>query len=83
MILASNVFNNPFMIVLIIVLGFALIGGIAFLIHYLLKRQKPKEAKPDEKQAAAESLSMYLEDVDDPEIKKQFEEYHEKEEDDK
>ena len=72
MIYASDM--NGGLIFLIVVLGFAAIGGISFLIYFLLKKSKPKEKKPDEKQAAEETLNMYLEDVKDPETIKELNE---------
>lgn len=64
--------------ILLIVIGiFVVIGAVAFLIYFLLKRKAPKEEKPDEKKAAEETLSMYLEDVDDEEVQKEFKEYEE------
>lgn len=69
---------NDGWIILIVVLGFACIGGLSFLIYYLLKKRRPQEKKPDEKQAAEETLKMYLEDVEDPEIIKQYKENEEK-----
>ena len=45
-ILASS--NVPSWAVLLIVIGiFVVIGGVAFLIYFLLKRKAPKEEKPD------------------------------------
>lgn len=73
-ILASS--NVPSWAVLLIVIGiFVVIGGVAFLIYFLLKRKAPKEEKPDEKKAAEETLRMYLEDVDDEQVQKEFSEY--------
>lgn len=75
-ILASS--NVPSWAVLLIVIGiFVVIGGVAFLIYFLLKRKAPKEEKPDEKKAAEETLRMYLEDVDDEQVQKEFCEYEE------
>ncbi len=73
-VLASN--NLQSWAVLLIVIGiFVVIGAVAFLIYFLLKRKAPKEEKPDEKKAAEETLNMYLEDVDDEEVQKEFKEY--------
>ena len=75
-ILASS--NVPSWAVLLIVIGiFVVIGGVAFLIYFLLKRKAPKEEKPDEKKAAEETLRIYLEDVDDEQVQKEFSEYEE------
>ena len=75
-ILASS--NVPSWAVLLIVIGiFVVIGGVAFLIYFLLKRKAPKEEKPYEKKAAEETLRMYLEDVDDEQVQKEFSEYEE------
>lgn len=71
----DNVFSNPVFIILFLIIIFAVIGGVAFLVYYLLKKNKPKEQKPDEKKAAEETLNMYLEDVDDEEVQKEFKEY--------
>ena len=75
-VLASS--NVPSWAVVLIVIGiFVVIGGVAFLIYFLLKRKAPNEEKPDEKKAAEETLRMYLEDVDDEQVQKEFSEYEE------
>jgi len=71
----DNIFNNPGMILLFVVIGFAAIAGICFLIYKLMKRSKSQEKKPNEEEAAEQTLNMYLEDVDDENTKKEFEEY--------
>ena len=46
-VLASS--NVPSWVVLLIVIGiFVVIGGVAFIIYFLLKRKAPKEEKPVE-----------------------------------
>jgi|GEM_PF-1308727 hypothetical protein len=77
-ILASS---NPTWLILVLLIAF--FGVIALVVFLLRKRFKlNKTEKPkDEKEVAKENLSHFLEDVDDPETQKQFDEYSEKQED--
>ncbi|MFA6755113.1 MAG: hypothetical protein WCR97_01205 [Bacilli bacterium] len=62
-----------------IILGcFALIALLVLLARKLLHLSKKE--KPDEKKVAEENLNRYLEDVDDKETQKQFDEFEKKKE---
>ncbi len=75
----SNFFeNNPWIWIFIILVGAALIGVIAFLIHKILLKNS-KEEKPTEEQIAEENLNSILEPVEDEETKKEFEKFKDEE----
>lgn len=63
--------------VVILVLLIAFFGGIVLLVLFLRKKLNlvNKDKPTDEKQIADENLSRILEDVDDEDTKKQFEEF--------
>ena len=75
--------NQPWAIFLFIVIIFGVLAfGVFLLSKFVINKNKDKEEKPDEKTLANENLSRFLEDVEDPETQKQFDEY-EKENKDK
>jgi len=71
--LANEWLKNP----VVILVGLVIIFGIIVLAILLVKKFLFKEEKPemDEKQIAKENVERYLEDVEDEETKKQFEQY--------
>lgn len=71
---ANEFYTQPWFYFVIIVIMFAVIGIGVFFISRFINRKK-KEEKPSDDRIAEENLKNYLEDVDDPETKKQFEEY--------
>lgn len=74
MILASNLWSNPGIILLLLIVCFALVALLVFLLRKLINR-KDKEEKPHQEQALQEDLDRYLEPIDDEDAKKQFDEY--------
>lgn len=75
-VFASEIYNEPWFILIAIIVLFALIGGISFLIYKLLNRNK-KDEKPTEEEIAEETMSRYLEDVEDPKTEEEFKNYNE------
>ena len=73
-ILASSIWSNPAMILLLLIICFAVIALVVFLIRYFLNKNN-KEEKPTETQIVEEDLDRYLQPVDDEETKKAFDEY--------
>ncbi len=71
--------NNPWVILVALVLVCAVIGGIAFLIHRILNKNH-KEEKPSEEEIAKETMDRYLVDVDEQAFKEVEEEKDEKKE---
>lgn len=78
----DSVFNSTGMYFLYIVLVFGAVCLLVFLIRkFVINKNKGDKKEIDEKQAASETLSRYLEDVEDPEAQKQFDEYNKQNED--
>ena len=70
-----NVLLNSSAWTLIGIVGlFAVLALITFLLNRILKMNK-NNIKKDEKEIVEENLSRYLEDIDDEDIKKQFNDY--------
>lgn len=77
----DSVFNSTGMYFLYIVLVFGAICLLVFLIRkFVINKNKSDKNEIDEKQAANETLSRYLEEVDDPEAQKQFDDYEKQQE---
>ena len=75
MIYYSNfISDNPWIWILIIIIGFGLIACIAFLIHKVLVKNN-KDEKPTEEEIAQQNLDAILEPVEDEETKKEFEKF--------
>ena len=68
-------YNEPWAILIFIILIFGVLALGVFLLSKFVINKKDKEEKPDEKTLADENLNRYLEDIDDPETQKQFDEY--------
>lgn len=78
----DSVFNSTGMYFLYIVLVFGAVCLLVFLIRkFVINKNKGEKKEIDEKQAANETLSRYLEDIEDPEAQKQFDEYEKQNED--
>lgn len=78
MVLSGSWINQPWAILLLIVLIFGAICLFAFVLRkFVINKNRPDE-KPDEVKAANETLDRYLEEVKDPEAQKQFDEYDKK-----
>ncbi len=77
----DSVFNSTGMYFLYIVLVFGAVCLLVFLIRkFVINKNKSDKNEIDEKQAANETLSRYLEEVDDPEAQKQFDDYEKQQE---
>lgn len=61
---------------------FGIIALVVFLLRKFLKISKTDKPK-DETKVADENLNHYLEDVDDPEAQKQFDEFEKQQKDTK
>lgn len=70
----SKFYESPWFILLGIVIFFGIIALIVFLLRKKLNFTKTEKPK-DEHKIAEENLKTFLEDVEDPEMQKQFEEY--------
>ena len=68
-------YNESWAILLLILLIFGCICLGVFLIRKFVLNKNKEEEKIDENKIASENLDRYLEDVEDPEAKKQFDEY--------
>lgn len=73
-LLDNNLWNNPGIILILIIAVFAIIALLVFFIRKLIFKNK-KEDKPDEDTIVKEDLNRYLVDVDDEETKKEFEKF--------
>ena len=71
--LASNL--SVLWILLGLVAFFGIIALIVFLLRKYLKISNKNEKPTDEAKIADENLSRYLQDVDDDETQKQFDDY--------
>lgn len=77
----DSIFNSTGMYFLYIVLVFGAVCLLVFLIRkFVINKDKGEKKEIDEKQAANETLSRYLEEVDDPEAQKQFDDYEKQQE---
>jgi|SRR5574344_1251838 cytoskeletal protein RodZ len=77
-IFASNIFSQPWFILVLLIAFFGIIALLVFILRAKFKINKVEKPK-DDKQVAKENLSHYLQDVDDPETQKEFDEYAKKE----
>lgn len=74
----DSIFNSTGMYFLYIVLVFgAIVIAVILLKKFVFNKNKINE-EVDEQKAADETLSRYLEDIDDPKAQKEFDEYNEK-----
>ena len=77
----DSVFNSTGMYFLYIVLVFGAVCLLVFLIRkFVINKNKSDKNEIDENQAANETLSRYLEEVDDQEAQKQFDDYEKQQE---
>lgn len=79
----DSVFNNPGMYFLYIFLAFGALVLVIILVKKIVFNKNNEPEKIDEEKAADETLSRFLETVDDPEMQKQFDEFEKSEEEDK
>lgn len=75
MILDNNIMNQPWMIFILILVIFGVLALGIFLIRKFVINKNKQEEKPTEEEAASDTLNRYLEDVEDPETLKEFDEY--------
>ena len=74
----DSIFNSTGMYFLYIVLVFGAIVLVVILLKkYVFNKNKTKD-EIDEQKAADERLSRYLEDINDPQAQKEFDEFNEK-----
>ncbi len=74
----DSIFNSTGMYFLYIVLVFGAIVLVVILLKkYVFNKNKTKD-EIDEQKAADETLSRYLEDINDPQSQKEFDEFNEK-----
>lgn len=74
----DSIFNSTGMYFLYIVLVFGAIVLVVILLKkYVFNKNKTKD-EIDEEKAADETLSRYLEDINDPQAQKEFDEFNEK-----
>lgn len=74
----DSIFNSTGMYFLYIILVFgAIVVAVILLKKYVFNKNKTKE-EIDEEKAADETVSRFLEDVNDPKAQKEFDEYNEK-----
>lgn len=74
----DSIFNSTGMYFLYIVLVFGAIVLVVILLKkYVFNKNKIKD-EIDEQKAADETLSRYLEDINDPQAQKEFDEFNEK-----
>ena len=74
MILASSLWSNPAIILLLLLISFGAIALIVFIIRKFMNKNKVDE-KPTETEVVKEDLDRYLETVEDEETQKAFDEY--------
>ena len=74
-IVLAEWFNEPWAILIFIIVIFGVLALGVFLLSKFVINKKDKEEKPDENTIDKENLSRYLEEVDNPETQKQFDEY--------
>lgn len=79
----DSVFNNPGMYFLYIFLAFGALVLVIILVKKFVFNKNKEPEKIDEEKAADETLSRFLETVDDPEMQKQFDEFEKSEEENK
>lgn len=73
MILAKSLFEQPWFILVALIVFFGIIAIVVLIVRKSLKLNVGE--KPSEEKIAEENLDRILEDVKDPETQKQFEEY--------
>ena len=79
MIILTNWYDQPWAILLLLICIFGLIALGVFLLRKFVINKNQKREEIDEEKVADENLSRFLEDVEDPEAQKQFEEFSKKE----
>ncbi|MDY2728370.1 MAG: hypothetical protein SOV26_05240 [Candidatus Onthovivens sp.] len=83
MLILADIWNNPAMILLLLIIAFGIIALIVFFIRKIMFKNK-NEDKPNENDAVEDTLNRQLEDVEDEETIKEFDNYaKEKEKEDK
>lgn len=83
MLILADIWNNPAMILLLLIIAFGTIALIVFFIRKIMFKNK-NEDKPNENDAVEDTLNRQLEDVEDEETIKEFDNYaKEKEKEDK
>lgn len=75
MLLFIDLMKQSWFIFLLIVVLFGILTLAIFLIRKFLINKNKKEDAPSDEKAAEETLDRYLEEIDDPETQKAFDEY--------
>lgn len=78
LVFATNIFSQPWFILVLLIVFFGVIALLVFILRAKFKINKIEKPK-DDKQVAKENLSHYLQDIDDPETQKEFDDYTKKE----
>ena len=76
-----DLFKQGWFIFLLLVVIFGLLTLAIFLIRKFIINKNKKDDKPTDEKAAEETLGRYLEDVEDPEAIREFDEYDKSKED--
>lgn len=77
----ADIFSNPGIILIFVLLAAGLICLIAFLIKRFMKKKNPvEEEKKSELEIADEEINRILVPIEDEDAKKQIEDYKESEE---
>ena len=74
MLILADIWNNPAMILLLLIIAFGIIALIVFFIRKIMFKNK-NEDKPNENDAVEDTLNRQLEDVEDEETIKEFDNY--------
>ena len=67
--------QSPWFYLIGLLLIFGIIALLIFLMRKFVIKKNAKDEKPSDEVIAEENLSRFLEDVDDPETLKQFDEF--------
>jgi len=75
----SSIINNPVIALIVLVLFFALVALVVFLLRKYVKFFKTPEVKVDKETAVREDLDRVLVKVEDEKTKEEMEKFHEEE----
>lgn len=79
LVILADWYNEPWAILIFIIAIFGVLALGVFLLSKFVINKKEKDDKPTEEELAKENLNRYLEEVDNPETQKQFDEFDNKE----
>jgi len=75
----SSILDNSVITLIVIILFFALVALVVFLLRKYVKAFKTPEVKVDKETAAREDLDRVLVKVEDEKTKEEMEKFHEEE----